>query len=109
MIIRKIGVGSAAKISGLLYACMGFLVGCVFALISLIGAGAIASARTDSGLPAWAGAMFGMGAIVIAPICYGILGVVVGAVTAVIYNVAAGVTGGLEVEVEAETRPGPAL
>ena len=44
--------------------------------------------------------MFGAGAIVILPIFYGVLGFVGGAVTALAYNLIAGWTGGLEIDVQ---------
>jgi hypothetical protein len=44
--------------------------------------------------------MFGVGAIIILPILYGIFGALGGALTAVMYNVVAGMVGGLVVETE---------
>jgi hypothetical protein len=44
--------------------------------------------------------MFGMGAVIFLPVFYGILGLAIGAVTALIYNAAAGVTGGLELDIQ---------
>jgi hypothetical protein len=38
--------------------------------------------------------------VIFLPICYGLLGLAIGAVTALIYNAAAGVTGGLELDVQ---------
>ena len=98
MVIRKIGVGSAAKIAGALYAVIGLIAGCFLALFSLASAGFMASAGTDA--PSWIAPMFGVGAIVIAPIFYGIMGLVIGALTAFVYNIVAGMAGGLEVDVQ---------
>jgi uncharacterized membrane protein len=39
-----------------------------------------------------------IGAIIIAPICYAILGFIGGLIGAVVYNFAAGMIGGIEVE-----------
>jgi len=100
MVIRRIGVGSAAKVAGVLYACIGFFVGAIFALISMVGAGFMAAAQQNSDAPAWFAPVFGVGAIIFLPICYGILGLAIGAVTALIYNAAAGVTGGLELDIQ---------
>jgi hypothetical protein len=44
------------------------------------------------------GMMFGAGAIIILPICYGIGGGIVAAITALIYNLVSGWVGGLEVD-----------
>ena len=46
------------------------------------------------------GAVFGVGAIVILPIVYGILGAIFGALTAAFYNLVAGMAGGLSLDVE---------
>ena len=97
MVLARIGIGSAAKIGGLLYAVLGLITGCIFALISMASAGFAAAA--DSGnLPAWLGAMFGVGAIVLFPILYGILGIAIGTVAAALYNLFAGMVGGLELD-----------
>jgi hypothetical protein len=42
---------------------------------------------------------FGAGAIVLLPICYGVIGGISGALGAVIYNLVAGWVGGLEVDI----------
>jgi hypothetical protein len=98
MVIRRIGVGAAAKVFGTLYALWGFIFGVIVALIALAGAGL--SAASDDPLPAWLGTMFGMGAVVILPVIYGLMGAIFGALTAVFYNLVAGIAGGLSFEVE---------
>jgi hypothetical protein len=98
MVIRKIGVGSVAKVCGVLYAVFGFIAGALFALIALAGAG-IGAAAADDPSAAWLAPIFGVGAVIIMPICYGILGAIFGALGAVLYNVVAGIVGGLELEV----------
>jgi hypothetical protein len=100
MVIRRIGVGSAAKVAGVLYACIGLIAGVILALVSMVGAGVVAEAQRNSDVPPWIGPLFGMGAVIFLPICYGLLGLAIGAVTALIYNAAAGVTGGLELDVQ---------
>jgi hypothetical protein len=98
MVIRNIGVGSLAKILGALYAIWGFIFGVIVALIALAGAGM--GAAGDSDMPGWLGGVFGVGAVIFLPICYGILGFIGGALSAVMYNVVAGMVGGLHVETE---------
>jgi hypothetical protein len=98
MVIRRIGVGSAAKVFGTLYALWGFIFGAIVALIALAGAGL--SAASDEPMPAWLGTIFGMGAIIILPILYGALGAFFGALTAAFYNLVAGLAGGLSLDVE---------
>jgi hypothetical protein len=99
MVIRRIGVASAAKIGGALYAVLGLVAGCILACISLVGAGFAANAG-NSDVPPWVAPIFGVGAIVIAPIFYGVIGLVGGAVAAAVYNVVAGFAGGLDLEVQ---------
>ena len=99
MVIRRIGVGSVAKIAGLLYAVAGFLIGACVALFALVGAG-IGAASSDESMPLWLAPLFGVGAVVILPILYGLLGALFGSLGAVIYNAVAGMVGGLQFEVE---------
>ena len=100
MIIRRVGPGSVAKIMGTMYAFWGFIFGAIVALIAMAGAGIGAAAADEPGMPMWLGPMFGVGAIILMPIVYGILGAIFGALTAVIYNVIAGMVGGLRLDVE---------
>ncbi len=93
--IRGVGVLSVAKIYGALSAGMGLLIGLGLAAISTIGAG-----FADNALPPFMSALFGVGAIVILPIFYGVMGLVVGAVGAALYNVFAGTVGGVQIDVE---------
>jgi hypothetical protein len=46
------------------------------------------------------GALFGIGAIVLLPILYGCLGFVMTLLMAWLYNVAAGIVGGVEIQTE---------
>jgi hypothetical protein len=45
-------------------------------------------------------AFFGVGAIVILPIVYGVMGAIFAAIGAFIYNIVAGWVGGIEIEVQ---------
>ena len=97
MVIRRIGVGSLARILAALYAFWGFIFGAIMALVAMAGAGMTAS---DNPMSAWFGGLFGVGAIIFLPIIYGIFGAIGGALTAVMYNVVAGMVGGLSIETE---------
>lgn len=93
--ITRIGPVSLAKIMGVAYAFLGLLIGGLFSLISLVGVmGAMGQDRT-AGLM---GMLFGVGAVIIAPVVYGCLGFIGGLITGVIYNLVARVSGGLEIE-----------
>jgi hypothetical protein len=80
---------------GTLYAVIGFFLGLLFALLSVIGAG-----FADSGAEGLLSLMFGVGGVIILPIFYGVLGFVFGAIGAALYNVIAGMAGGVEFNFE---------
>jgi hypothetical protein len=98
MVIKRVGALSVAKIAGVVYAGIGLLIGLVFALIGMSGL-ATGLAAENSGGP-MLGAMFGIGAIVLMPICYGLIGFIGTLIAATIFNMAARMTGGLEIEVQ---------
>jgi hypothetical protein len=103
MIVRRVGVWSVARLYGAMMAVGGLIGGILFALIGTVGglAGALGSSDTKAGLAAGGlSAIFGLGAIIILPICYGVMGIAVGAIGAWLYNVFAGYFGGIEVDVQ---------
>jgi len=106
MIVKRIDPLSLAKVSAVLYALMGFIVGCCIGLFSLLGLAA------DQGPePAVFGLIFGAGAVVVFPIFYGALGFLGSLVMAALYNVAVRFTGGIVLEMEdaSRNRPGPTV
>lgn len=100
MVIRRVGVWSVAKLYGGMLAAMGLLFGLIFALVSLLGVGLASAAHSNDNLPGGPliGAMFGVGAVIALPIFYGILGIVMGALSAALYNLFAGIFGGIDIE-----------
>jgi hypothetical protein len=94
MVIHRIGPMSLAKLSGTLYAILGLIIGALFSLAAM--AGAIASGDDNAGM---FGAMFGIGAIVLFPLLYGCMGFIVSLIGAWLYNMLAGMVGGVEVDV----------
>jgi hypothetical protein len=100
MVIRRIGVWSVAKLYGAILASMGLLVGGLVASASALGGMAgmrNAEAGSGGGVLAMA---FGVGAIVILPLFYGCLGLIMGSIGASLYNLFAGMFGGIELETE---------
>ncbi len=95
--LKRVGVVSSGILMGAGGAVMGLLAGGIFFLISLAGVGAAANAGNGPD-PAAAFIGMGVGAIFILPIMYGIGGFIAGIIYAFIYNVLAGMTGGLEME-----------
>jgi hypothetical protein len=97
--VKRIGPGSAFKVGLLVYAFLGLIIGCIMALFSMV-AGSIGSLAGGGATSARAfGFGMGLGAIIIFPILYGIIGGIAGALGAVVYNLAAGWVGGLEVDI----------
>ena len=96
--ITRVGPLSLAKFLGCLYSFIGLIIGLLLAVFSLFGL-AIGALTSGGGGP-WIGAFFGMGAIVVLPILYGLLGIIVGLVIGFLFNIVAGMTGGLEIGLE---------
>jgi hypothetical protein len=101
MVIRRIGVLSLAKIQAVLGAGIGLIIGICIALFSLLGGGALMASGQD-GSSAGAGMMMGMGlgAVIIFPIFYAVVGFIGGLLSAWLFNLAAGFVGGLEIETQ---------
>jgi len=99
MTLKRFGVLSVGKMLGAIYAVLGIVIGAIFAAISLLGASLSAS---EDALP---GAGFGIAAIVLFPLIYGVMGFIAGIIMAVLYNVGAGILGGIELEFENPTPP----
>jgi hypothetical protein len=86
MVLHRIGPLSAAKVVAVLYAIFGLIMGAVFSIAALF--------RADGGVaPLW-----GVAAVVIFPVLYGVLGFLVTLLTTWLYNVVAGAVGGIELD-----------
>lgn len=94
--VRRIGVLSLGKVMGCIYATLGLIIGAIFTVFALVGS-VVGSIASDSGEPLL-GILFGVGAIIIFPIFYGLIAFLMGMLLAAIYNFAARFTGGLELE-----------
>ena len=101
MVVRSVGVLSAGKIMGVIGALGGLIGGAMIALMSVLG-GAMHQPAAGGGahFPA---AFLGVGAIIAMPIIYAICGFIVGLIYALLYNFAAGIIGGLELELEPQS------
>ena len=93
MIVRSIAPFSVAKVAGVVYALIGLIIGAVVALAAF--AGAFAGAH-DAGI---VGSIMGVGAIVVLPLFYGCMGFVFTLIGAWLYNLVAGMVGGIRIEV----------
>ena len=96
--LRSVGVLSSAKIFAVVHAAIGVLVGFILLVVGVVGA-AVAPGHQKMGM---------IGFIVIAvltPVFYAVLGFVMGAIWAFVYNLGAESIGGLELEFETVAAP----
>lgn len=98
MIVKSVGAVSLAKVFGALYVILGFGFGCLFALFSVLG-----GSMSESEVGPVGGAIFGLGAIVIAPVAYGIIGFLGTLFMALMFNLVAGLVGGVEIHIDQHT------
>jgi hypothetical protein len=97
MVITRVAPLSCAKVAGLLYVIMGLIIGGLISLAAM--AGGFAASQIEGGSGAgMMGAIFGVGAVILVPICYGILGFVMTLIMTWLFNVAVGIVGGIEVD-----------
>src|ERR1043166_6424212 len=96
MVIRRFGVFSAAKIYAVVMAGMDLIIGVPLGIIMMIFGAAMMAGGGNSA----AGVGIGIFYMIGLPIMYGVLGFIFGAIGALIYNIAAGIIGGLEIELD---------
>ena len=90
--VQRIGVLSLAALSALLHAVVGLAIGIVVAFVSFTPAA--------QAVPFLKGPLLGVLAVVLLPLAYGAIGFVAGTLTAVVYNLGAGLIGGVRVLLE---------
>jgi hypothetical protein len=90
MVLNRVGPLSAAKVVGLLYAIVGLVMGAVFSLVSAMGG--FSPGRGD------VGPFFGIAAVVIFPVAYGVVGFLMTLIIAWLYNGLARLVGGIEID-----------
>jgi hypothetical protein len=102
MTIRRFGVLSVAKIYGLLWFILGLVIGVLYGLFFIIFGAAISAMGPgrDSTAGGVSTIVIGIVAIIVVPIFYGLIGFIAGAISALVYNVTAGVIGGVKFELE---------
>ncbi len=93
MQIKRVGGKSLAKVFGFMYLILGFVFGLFVFVVSLVEP----ASETYTAFESFA---FGIGAPVVLAVFYGVLGYVMGFVTAWVYNVVAQKVGGIEIEME---------
>src|SRR5215207_8919381 len=99
--IRRMGVFSCAKIYSITLAAMGLIVGVIYGLIFMVVGGAMmAGGGRDAGMAGGSSLVIGLVMMIAIPVMYGFIGFIFGIIGSLVYNVAAGVVGGLELELE---------
>ena len=96
MTIKSIDPLSCGKVMAIFHAALGLLGGGMMALISLAGS-AIGQGQGVNQIPM---AAMGVASIIFFPLVYGIMGFVIGAVSALLYNLVAMLVGGIRIEFE---------
>jgi hypothetical protein len=91
MKIKRISPRSLGKMMGVAYAVVGVIFGAIMSLFALVATG-----PEQVGM----GIFMGLGAVVLLPIAYGIMGIIGGYIAAWLFNFSAGKVGGIEIETE---------
>lgn len=97
MTVKRIGVLSCGKLMAVIYAGLGLLIGGVFTLFTLLGSAIGMAAGEENAV---LGLIFGLGAIIVMPLFYGTIGLIAGLLASALYNLAARLVGGVELQVE---------
>jgi hypothetical protein len=103
MTIRRVGVLSLAKMQGLLMFVMGLIIGVIYGLFfMLLGAtmSSLAGRGEGQAMGGISTVMVGLIMMIAIPIFYGIIGFIGGAIGGFVYNVAAGIVGGIKLDLE---------
>ena len=101
MTIRRFGVLSVAKIYGLLMFIFGLIFGVLYGLFFIIfGAAMSAMGSRDAAAGGVSSVVIGIFAMIGIPIMYGVMGFIMGAIGALIYNALAGIIGGVKFDLE---------
>lgn len=100
MELKSVGIWSCGKIIGAMYFLMGLLLGGFMAMVSVLGIAIDQQQGNAAGNPMAAFAATGVAAVVLIPILYGVIGLIGGIIAAAIYNLLAGLFGGIEMNLE---------
>ena len=99
MVVKHVGPLSVGKICFAMYALIGLLAGLFIASFGFLLSNAAASNPDNTWPAAMLGPFMGIGAIILFPIFYGVIGFIGGVIFAALYNVVARMMGGIEVEI----------
>lgn len=100
--IRKLGILSVAKIYAAMTLVMSLLISIPFGLLIIVQSlfGAVMFEGSSAVAVGGGGVLIGILIMIGIPIFYTIIGFISGVIGALIYNIFAGIVGGIEIEVE---------
>ncbi|MGI8467244.1 MAG: hypothetical protein ACR2N3_02220 [Pyrinomonadaceae bacterium] len=99
--IRKLGILSVAKMYAAVTLVMSLIFSIPFGLMYMAFGGMMMGIGGRSGIAAGGGSIIaGLLMMIGLPIFYGVIGFIAGAIGALLYNLFAGMVGGIEIEVE---------
>lgn len=99
--IRKLGILSVAKIYAVMFLVMSLLISIPYGLMIIIFGAAMLGTGEQAGFAAGGGSIIiGLLVMIGVPIFYSIMGFIGGIIGALLYNLFAGLVGGIEIEVE---------
>jgi len=102
MMIRRFGVISVAKMYALLMFIFGLIAGILYGLFFIIfGAAMTALGGNNNTAGGVSTVVIGIAMMIGIPLMYGVLGFIIGAIGALIYNALSGIIGGVKFELEA--------
>ena len=87
-VLRRVDALSVARVAGMLYAAIGLIFGALFSLFAVFTS---ATGVTNSPFSA----LFGVAAVVILPIVYGVFGLIMSFLGASLFNIVSGLVGGV--------------
>ena len=97
--LKRLKVWPMSRIYAVLMAIMGFILGIFYFILGRVSSSlGISSQETELFIK------FGAAAIIILPIIYGLLGLVLGALSAFLYNLVARWVGGIEIQFDNKKR-----
>ena len=102
MTIRRFGVISVAKMYGLLMFIFGLIFGVLYGLFFIIFGAAMSAmgGRSEATVSGVSSVVVGIVMMIGIPIMYGVLGFIMGAIGALIYNAMSGIIGGVKFDLE---------
>ena len=99
--IKKLGVLSVAKMYAVIMLVVSLIISIPYGLIIMVFGAAMMGTGARGGMAAGGGSIVaGLAVMIILPIVYSAMGFVGGAIGALLYNIFAGIVGGIEIEVE---------